>query len=283
MNFTGLTCSVRPVLGWIWIVYLTFAIGLGTVTADEGQLLLQSTTSTVNSGLLDAILPRFTEQTGVEVRVVSSGTGQALRNARNGDADLVLVHAKRDEEKFVAEGYGLERFDLMYNDFVMVGPPDDPAGLQQAQSAAQAMSKIAATGANFVSRGDESGTHRKEMHLWELTNRDLSRISQQPWYLESGTGMGATLNIAINKRAYTLTDRGTWIRFGNKSDFEILFEGSEELLNPYGLILVNPKKHRHVNVVDGQALIDWLIGEEGQQWINSYRVDGKQLFYANAK
>ncbi len=283
MNFTGLTCSVRPALGWIWIVYLTFAIGLGTVTADEGQLLLQSTTSTVNSGLLDAILPRFTEQTGVEVRVVSSGTGQALRNARNGDADLVLVHAKRDEEKFVAEGYGLERFDLMYNDFVMVGPPDDPAELQQAQSAAQAMSKIAAAGANFVSRGDESGTHRKEMHLWELTNRDLSRISQQPWYLESGTGMGATLNIAINKRAYTLTDRGTWIRFGNKSDFEILFEGGEELLNPYGLILVNPKKHPHVNVVDGQALIDWLIGEEGQQWINSYRVDGKQLFFANAK
>ena len=283
MNFTGLTCSVRPALGWIWIVYLTFAIGLGTVTADEGQLLLQSTTSTVNSGLLDAILPRFTEQTGVEVRVVSSGTGQALRNARNGDADLVLVHAKRDEEKFVAEGYGLERFDLMYNDFVMVGPPDDPAGLQQAQSAAQAMSKIAAAGANFVSRGDESGTHRKEMHLWELTNRDLSRISQQPWYLESGTGMGATLNIAINKRAYTLTDRGTWIRFGNKSDFEILFEGGEELLNPYGLILVNPKKHPHVNVVDGQALIDWLIGEEGQQWIDSYRVDGKQLFFADAK
>jgi tungstate transport system substrate-binding protein len=283
MNFTGLTCSVRPALGWIWIVYLTFAMGLGTVTADEGQLLLQSTTSTVNSGLLDAILPRFTEQTGVEVRVVSSGTGQALRNARNGDADLVLVHAKRDEEKFVAEGYGLERFDLMYNDFVMVGPPDDPAGLQQAQSAAQAMSKIAAAGANFVSRGDESGTHRKEMHLWELTNRDLSRISQQPWYLESGTGMGATLNIAINKRAYTLTDRGTWIRFGNKSDFEILFEGGEELLNPYGLILVNPKKHPHVNVVDGQALIDWLIGEEGQQWIDSYRVDGKQLFFADAK
>ena len=283
MNFTGLTCSVRPALGWIWIVYLTFAIGLGTVTADEGQLLLQSTTSTVNSGLLDAILPRFTEQTGVEVRVVSSGTGQALRNARNGDADLVLVHAKRDEEKFVAEGYGLERFDLMYNDFVMVGPPDDPAGLQQAQSAAQAMSKIAAAGANFVSRGDESGTHRKEMHLWELTDRDLSRISQQPWYLESGTGMGATLNIAINKRAYTLTDRGTWIRFGNKSDFEILFEGDEELLNPYGLILVNPKKHPHVNVVDGQALIDWLIGEEGQQWIDSYRVDDKQLFFADAK
>ena len=283
MNFTGLTCSIRPALGWIWIVYLTFAIGLGTVTADEGQLLLQSTTSTVNSGLLDAILPRFTEQTGVEVRVVSSGTGQALRNARNGDADLVLVHAKRDEEKFVAEGYGLERFDLMYNDFVMVGPPDDPAELQQAQSAAQAMSEIATAGANFVSRGDESGTHRKEMHLWELTNRDLSRISQQPWYLESGTGMGATLNIAINKRAYTLTDRGTWIRFGNKSDFEILFEDSEELLNPYGLILVNPKKHPHVNVVDGQALIDWLIGEEGQQWINSYRIDGRQLFFANAK
>lgn len=283
MNFTSLTCSVRPALGWIWIFYLTFAIGLGTVTADEGRLLLQSTTSMVNSGLLDAVLSHFTEQTGVEVRVVSSGTGQALRNARNGDADLVLVHAKRDEEKFVAEGYGLERFDLMYNDFVMVGPPNDPAGVRNTKSVAQALSIIAAAGTNFISRGDESGTHRKEINLWKLTDRDLNKIRQQPWYLESGSGMGATLNIAINKRAYTLTDRGTWIRFGNKSDFKILFEGGEELFNPYGLILVNPKNHPHVNVVDGQALIDWLIGEEGQQRINSYRVDGKQLFFANAK
>ncbi len=284
MNFTGLTRLVcRPALGWIWIVYLNFAVGLGPVTADEGYLLLQSTTSTVNSGLLDAILPRFTEQTGVEVQVVSSGTGQALRNARNGDADLVLVHAKRDEEKFVTEGYGLERFDLMYNDFVLVGPPDDPAGVRHANSAAQALSTIATAGADFMSRGDESGTHKKEMHLWELADRNLNRLSQQPWYLESGSGMGATLNIAINKRAYTLADRGTWIRFGNKSDFEILFEGGEELFNPYGLILVNPKKHPHVNVVDGQTLIDWLIGEEGQQWINSYRIDGKQLFFTNAE
>jgi tungstate transport system substrate-binding protein len=283
MNFTGLTCSVRTALGWIWIVQLTFVLGLGSAIAEEGRLLLQSTTSTVNSGLLDSILPHFTEQTGVEIQVVSSGTGQALRNARNGDADLVLVHAKRDEEKFVAEGYGLERFDLMYNDFVIVGPPDDPAELRLAQSVTQALSKIAATGANFVSRGDESGTHKKEIHLWDLSNHDLTSISQQPWYLESGSGMGATLNIAINKHAYTLADRGTWIRFGNKSDFEVLFQGGKELFNPYGLILVNPKKHSHVNVVDGQALIDWLIGEEGQQWINSYRIDGKQLFFANAK
>ena len=283
MNGVGLTRSVRPVLGWISIVCLAFGIGLGTVTATESYLLLQSTTSTVNSGLLDAILPHFTKQTGVEVRVVSSGTGQALRSARNGDADLVLVHSKHDEEKFVAEGYGLERFDLMYNDFVIVGPPNDPAGVRQAQSATQALSIIATAGVDFVSRGDESGTHKKELHLWELADRNLNRISQQPWYLESGSGMGATLNIAINKRAYTLTDRGTWIRFGNKSDFEILFEGGEELFNPYGLILVNPKQHPHVNVVDGQTLIDWLIGEDGQQWINSYRVDGKQLFFANTK
>ena len=283
MNCAGLTCSARPALSWIWIAYLTFAVNLSTSTADEGSLLLQSTTSTVNSGLLDAILPRFTEQTGVEVRVVSSGTGQALRNAQNGDADLVLVHAKHDEEQFVAEGHGLERFDVMYNDFVIVGPPVDPAGLRQAQSAPQALTKIAAVGAEFVSRGDESGTHSKEMQLWGLADRDLNGIRNQPWYLESGSGMGATLNIAINKSAYTLADRGTWIRFGNKSDFEVLFEGGEELFNPYGLILVNPKMHPHVNVVDGQALIDWLIGEEGQQWINSYRVDGKQLFFANAK
>ena len=283
MNGIGLTRSARPVLGWISIVYLTFGIGHGTVTATESYLLLQSTTSTVNSGLLDAILPHFTKQTGVEVRVVSSGTGQALRSARNGDADLVLVHSKHDEEKFVAEGYGLERFDLMYNDFVMVGPPNDPAGVRQAQSAAQALSKIATTGVDFVSRGDESGTHKKEIHLWSLTNRDFNRISQQRWYLETGSGMGATLNIAVNKNAYTLSDRGTWILFGNKSDFQILFEGSEELFNPYGLILVNPKKYPHVNAAEGQTLIDWLIGEEGQQRINSYRINGKQLFFANAK
>ena len=244
MNFLGLRFLIRLVIVWFWAVYLTFAIGLGTVTADAGLLLLQSTTSTVNSGLLDAILPRFTEQTGISVRVVASGTGQALRNAKNGDADLVLVHAKRDEEKFVAEGYGLARFDLMYNDFVVVGPPDDPAGVRQTQSATQALSKIAAAGVYFVSRGDESGTHKKEMHLWELTDRDLSEVIRRPWYLESGAGMGATLNIAINKQAYTLSDRGTWIRFGNKGDFEILFEGGEELFNPYGLILVNPKSTR---------------------------------------
>jgi len=283
MNFPGLTYLVHPVHVWIWTVYLTLAIGLGTVAADEGLLLLQSTTSTVNSGLLDAILPRFTEQSGVEVRVVSSGTGQALKNARNGDADLVLVHSKYDEEKFVAEGYGLERFDLMYNDFVIVGPPDDPARLRLAQSATQAMSKIAVTGVNFVSRGDESGTHLKETRLWELTDWNLDIVCQQLWYLETGSGMGSTLNIAINKNAYTLTDRGTWIRFGNKSDFEILFEGDEELFNPYGLILVNPKRHPHVNVVDGQALISWLIGEKGQQWIDGYRVDGQQLFFTNEK
>ena len=283
MNFLGLRFLIRPVVVWFWTVYLTFAIGLGTVTADAGLLLLQSTTSTVNSGLLDAILPRFTEQTGINVRVVASGTGQALRNAKNGDADLVLVHAKRDEEKFVAEGYGLTRFDLMYNDFVVVGPPDDPAGVRQTQSATQALSKIAAAGVYFVSRGDESGTHKKEIHLWELTDRDLSEVIRRPWYLESGAGMGATLNIAINKQAYTLSDRGTWIRFGNKGDFEILFEGGEELFNPYGLILVNPKKHPHVNVVDGQTLIDWLVGEEGQRRINSYLINGNQLFFANAK
>jgi tungstate transport system substrate-binding protein len=283
MNFLSLSLFIRPILVWLGAVYLTFAIGLGAVASDAGPLLLQSTTSTVNSGLLDAILPRFTAQTGIIVRVIASGTGQALRNAQNGDADLVLVHAKRDEEKFVDEGYGLVRFDLMYNDFVVVGPPDDPAGVRKAQSAAQALSKIAAAGIYFVSRGDQSGTHKKEIHLWELTNQDLSQVTRRPWYLESGSGMGATLNIAINKQAYTLSDRGTWIRFGNKSDFEILFQGGEELFNPYGLILVNPKIHPHVNVIDGQALIDWLIGKEGQRWINSYRINGNQLFFANAK
>jgi tungstate transport system substrate-binding protein len=283
MNFLGLTFLARTALVWFLAVSLSFAIGLGLVTADEDYLLLQSTTSTVNSGLLDAILPRFTEQTGINIRVVASGTGQALRNAQNGDADLVLVHSKQDEEKFVADGYGLVRFDLMYNDFVVVGPPGDPAGVRKAKSAAEALSKIATAGVYFVSRGDESGTHKKEMYLWELTDQGLTEVIQRPWYLESGAGMGATLNIAMNKQAYTLSDRGTWIRFGNKHDFELLFEGGEELFNPYGLILVNPEKHPHVNVVGGQTLIDWLVGEKGQRWINSYRINGNQLFFGNAK
>jgi tungstate transport system substrate-binding protein len=283
MKDISLACSAWSDLGRIWIIYFTFAIGLGTVAADEGHLLLQSTTSTVNSGLLDTILPHFTEQTGVQVRVVSSGTGQALRNARNGDADLVLVHAKQDEEKFVTEGYGLARIDLMYNDFVMIGPPDDPAGARRALSATQAFAKIAAAKAFFVSRGDESGTHKKEIYLWELAGWDLDKLTEQSWYMEVGAGMGATLNIAINKNAYTLTDRGTWIGFGNKIDFQILFEGDEDLFNPYGLILVNPRIHPHINAVEGQSLIEWLVGEEGQQLIDSYRMNGEQLFFANAK
>lgn len=266
------------------LILLTIILAYGSITeADRDYLLLQSTTSTVSSGLLDAILPRFTEKSGVEVRVVSSGTGQALNNARNGDADLVLVHSKQDEEKFVAAGYGLERVEIMFNDFVIVGPPNDPANLRQAGSVADAFFRIASANANFVSRGDESGTHKREIILWGISNQDFTSVRRRSWYLESATGMGTTLNIAINKEAYTLSDRGTWIKFDNKNDYEILFEGGEELFNPYGVILVNPNLHPHVQAVNAQALIDWLAGEEGRQLINSYRVDGKQLFFVKAK
>jgi tungstate transport system substrate-binding protein len=257
--------------------------GFGGAAADRGYIVLLSTTSTVNSGLLDAIVPRFTEKTGIEVRVVVSGSGQALRSARTGDGDVVLVHSRLDEEKFVAEGYGVERVDLMYNDFVVVGPSSDPAGVRQAQSVAQAFSKIAEAGAYFVSRGDWSGTHVKERRIWELTDRDFFASRAPSWYQESGVGMGAALNITVNKFAYTLSDRATWIRYERKNNFEICFEGDNELFNPYSLILVNPEKHPYVNAAEGQAFIDWLIGNEGRQWINSYRVGGKQLFFANAK
>ncbi len=261
------------------LMFCVFALLFGFSCSASAQVLLQSTTSTVNSGLLDVILSKFTERTGIQVRVVSSGTGQALNNARNGDADIVLVHSKIDEEQFVAQGYGVERIELMYNDFVVVGPVDDPARINQSNSAAEALDKIASKRASFVSRGDNSGTHKKEQELWQLLERDITNMTAESWYIESGTGMGTTLNIAVNKVAYTLTDRGTWINFENKLDHEILFEGDNLMFNPYGLILVNIDRHPHTNVQDSQALIDWLLSEEGQRSIRSYRVDGKQLFF----
>ena len=264
------------------IVFFLFIFFSTSIEARK-YLIIQSTTSTKNSGLLDVIEEVFEKEFEIDIRFVSAGTGQAIINARNGNGDLILVHSLEDEIKFVNEGYGVERHEIMYNDFVIIGPSSDPAGIGRAASVGRAFMKIADTKSIFVSRGDESGTHKKEMYLWELTDQGLTEVIQRPWYLESGAGMGATLNIAINKQAYTLSDRGTWIRFGNKGDFEVLFEGGEELFNPYGLILVNPKMHPHVNAVEGQTLIDWLIGEEGQQRINSYRIKGKQLFFANAK
>ena len=250
--------------------------------AGQGFILVQSTTSTQNSGLLDHILPKFTRRTGIEVRVVAVGTGQALKNARNGDADVVLVHSREDEERFVSEGWGVERHDVMYNDFIIVGPASDPAGIRSLSDVEQAFERIAMVEAPFASRGDNSGTHKTELKLWRKTGIDPSRSSGD-WYLEAGSGMGATLNMAVGKRAYALADRGTWLGFANKNDFEVLVEGDRQLLNQYGVILVSPERHPKVKAKMGAAFVDWLTSTEGQKAIESFKIDGQQLFFPNAR
>ena len=268
------------VLGLI-VLWLLPTAPLG-LAADDGFILVQSTTSTQNSGLFDHILPKFTQITGIEVRVVAVGTGQALKNARNGDGDVVLVHSKADEEKFVADGWGLKRHDVMYNYFAIVGPASDPAGIAGLKDADQALKKIAKVEAPFASRGDNSGTHKAELRLWKKTKVDPTKASGD-WYLETGSGMGATLNTAVGKHAYTLTDRGTWLGFANKRDFKVLVEGDSQLFNQYGVTLVNPAKHPRVRTEKGQAFVDWLTGVEGQKAISNFKIDGQQLFTPNAR
>jgi tungstate transport system substrate-binding protein len=255
---------------------------VGPATAADRFIIVQSTTSTQNSGLLDHILPMFTEATGIEVRVVAVGTGQALKNAQNGDGDVLLVHAKAAEEQFVADGFGVERFDLMYNDFIVVGPAADPAGVAGMTDVVAALAKIAEAEAPFASRADDSGTHKMELALWREAGVDPAKASGG-WYRETGSGMGATLNVAVGMDAYALTDRATWIAFGNKGDFGIAVEGDEKLFNQYGVILVNPEKHPHVKATDGQAFIDWLLSDTGQDAIGSFTLEGKQLFFPNAE
>ncbi len=269
---------------WCARIVLSLTLGLpfgGTGQAEERFIILQSTTSTQNSGLFDAILPRFQTKTGIEVRVVAVGTGQALKNARNGDGDVLLVHAKPEEEDFVAEGWGVKRYDVMSNDFVIIGPATDPADIGGLRQASAALRKIAQTQAAFVSRGDESGTHKKEQALWKVATVDPLETGGT-WYREAGAGMGATLNTAVGMRAYTLTDRGTWLSFRNKADYTILVEGDPHLFNQYGVILVNPAKHPHVKAGLGQQFIDWLIGPEGQSLIAGYTIAGQPLFFPNA-
>jgi tungstate transport system substrate-binding protein len=237
-----------------------------------------STTSTENSGLFGHILPIFQAETGIEVRVIAQGTGQALETGRRGDADVVFVHARAQEDAFVAEGWGVQRFDVMYNDFVIVGPAADPAGIKSATTAAEAMGKIAAAGAPFASRGDDSGTHTAEKALWQAAGVEPAGS----WYLSTGSGMGATLNTAAQADAYVLTDRGTWLGFNNRASLEILFQGDAVLFNPYGIMLVNPEKHPHVKAEAGQAFIDWIISPAGQQAIADFKVGGEQLFFGSA-
>ncbi len=247
----------------------------------EAFILVQSTTSTQNSGLFDHLLPQFTEDTGIDVRVVAVGTGQAIRNATNGDGDVLFVHAKPAEEQFVADGYGVTRYDVMYNDFVIVGPANDPAGISAAQDVTGVLQMVANTQTPFVSRGDDSGTHKAELRLWQATGVDPSDASGT-WYRETGSGMGATLNIAVGMGAYAMTDRATWIAFGNKGGHEILFEGDPRLFNQYGIIAVNPERHPAVKADLAQQFVEWVISETGQEAIAAYQVDGQQLFFPNA-
>jgi tungstate transport system substrate-binding protein len=272
----------RLILGAVLCAALLFTAVGRLAVAEDKFIIVQSTTSTQNSGLFEHILPLFTKKTRIEVRVVAAGTGQALKNAENGDGDVVLVHSKPDEEKFVADGWGVKRYDVMYNDFIIVGPAADPAKIAGLKDAARAFKQIAEAKAPFASRADDSGTNKAELKLWQDAGTD-AKASSGSWYLETGSGMGATLNTAVGKQAYTLTDRGTWLSFANKDDFKVLVEGDPKLFNQYGVILVNPEKHPNVKAKEGQAFIDWLIGSEGQAAIASYKIDGQQLFFPNAE
>jgi tungstate transport system substrate-binding protein len=274
----------RRVLQTLVLVLPLLALALNGVAfgQDRPFIVVQSTTSTQNSGLFDYILPMFTARTGIDVRVVAVGTGQALNNAMNGDGDVLLVHAKPDEKAFVAAGWGVRRDDVMYNDFVIVGPTDDPAGVAGSKHAASALRRIAETKSAFVSRGDDSGTHKAELALWQDAGID-PRGASGTWYREAGSGMGATLNTAQAMRGYVLTDRATWVSFGNKAGLDILLSGDPKLFNQYGVILVNPARHPRTKAQAGQAFIDWLIGPEGQGAIADFRVGGEQVFFPNAR
>jgi tungstate transport system substrate-binding protein len=266
---------------------LIAAITLGAILfassayAQDKSIIVASTTSTQDSGLFEYLLPIFKQKTGITVKVLAQGTGQALDTARRGDADVVFVHAKSAEEKFLAEGQGVKRFPVMYNDFVLIGPKDDPAGIKGTKDVAKAFQIIKEKQACFVSRGDRSGTHIAELNLWKAANTDIEK-DNGPWYKSIGQGMGAALGFANASNCYVLSDRGTWIHFGNKGDLQILVEGDKRLFNQYGVMLVNPTKHPDVKKELGQQFIDWLISPDGQQTIANYKIEGEQLFYPNA-
>ncbi|HMH89007.1 MAG TPA: substrate-binding domain-containing protein [Steroidobacteraceae bacterium] len=254
---------------------------LGPAAAAEKSIVVASTTSTQDSGLFDYLLPLFKAKTGIDVKVVAQGTGQALDTARRGDADVVLVHARSAEEKFLAEGYGVKRYPVMYNDFVLLGPRSDPAVVKGSHDILAALAAIKRKGATFISRGDRSGTNIAELDLWRLAGIDIA-ASRGPWYKEIGQGMGAALNTASADNAYVLSDRGTWLAFKNKGDLVIAVERDKHLFNQYGVMLVNPQKYPNVKRELGQQFIDWLVSPEGQRDIANYKINGEQLFYPNA-
>ena len=247
----------------------------------QRSITVSSTTSTQDSGLFGHLLPIFKAKTGIEVKVVSQGTGQALDTGKRGDADVVFVHARAQELKFVEDGFSLERKAVMYNDFVLIGPKADPAGIRGTRDIAAALKAIAGKQSVFVSRGDRSGTHSAELNLWKLAAIDIEK-AKGPWYREIGQGMGAALNTAGAMSAYVLADRATWISFKNRGDMEIVVEGDRRLFNQYGVMLVNPAKHAHIKVSEGQVFVDWLASPEGQKAIADYKIEGQQLFFPNA-
>jgi tungstate transport system substrate-binding protein len=265
------------------LVIATTAAVLATAPAhaQDKSIVVASTTSTQDSGLFGLILPLFKAKTGIDVKVISQGTGQALDTGRRGDADVVFVHARPQEEKFVADGFGVKRNPVMYNDFILVGPKSDPAGAKGKDIVA-GLKAIKDKAAPFISRGDKSGTHAAELALWKIAGIDVAGADKGPWYKEIGQGMGAALNTASASNAYTLADRGTWLSFKNRGDLAITVEGDNKLFNQYGVILVNPTKHPHVKKEPGQAFIDWLISPEGQKAIADYKINGEQLFFPNA-
>ena len=283
MKFSSCLHTPRVGLGLLIACTLAFVLAAtaAVASAAHGHIIVASTTSTQNSGLLDAILPEFQKATGVEARVVAVGTGAALDMGRRCDADVELVHAPEAEEKFVAQGYGLKRHPVMYNDFVIVGPESDPAGIKGMDSAATALAAIAKSRSAFTSRGDDSGTNKKELSLWSKAGVDPTSASGK-WYRETGSGMGATLNTARAMSAYALADRGTWISFNNRGALRILVQGDQALFNPYSVMRINPEKCPRVNVAGGKAFVAWLTGKAGQKAIADYRMKDEQLFHPSA-
>jgi tungstate transport system substrate-binding protein len=267
--------------GFLALAAATVFASATVASAQDKSIVVSSTTSTQDSGLFGHILPLFKAKTGIDVKVVSQGTGQALDTGRRGDADVVFVHAKSAEEKFLAEGEGVKRYPVMYNDFVLIGPKGDPAGIKGMKDVAKALQVIKDKQADFISRGDRSGTHIAEINLWNGSGIDIDK-EKGPWYKSVGQGMGAALNTANASNAYVLSDRGTWLSFKNKGDLQILVEGDKRLFNQYGVMLVNPAKHPNVKEDLGQQFIDWLVSPEGQKAIADYKINGEQLFYPNA-
>ncbi len=264
------------------LIAVAASVVLGaSALAQDRSIVVSSTTSTEDSGLFRHVLPLFKAKTGIEVRVVSQGTGQALDTGRRGDADVVFVHAKAQEQKFVAEGFGVKRYPVMYNDFILIGPNSDPAGIKGSKDIVAALKTLKDKGIAFISRSDRSGTHQAEINLWQIASINIA-VEKGPWYKEIGQGMGAALNTAAASNAYVLADRGTWLSFKNKGDLVIAVEGDKRLFNQYGVILVNPQKHPGVKNQLGQQFIDWLVSPDGQKAIGDYKIDGQQLFYPNA-